>query len=282
MTPSDDNEYTQELELLELLAAEEAEAEEDIIYYSLIGAAFICYGAEEARRLASERRLQHRLYLVRSDLLPDPRADTPWQALYDSQNDRAFITTMGFDVNAFHYILHSGFAAAWNSRPIPRSDVAPNAEPLPGRRSLDAAGGLGLILHYLNSTMHDVSLMQIFALVPSTVSRYLSFALQILLELLRRLPEGQIQWPTGDEFAELNDLVIKRHPLLDGAFGVMDGLNLPVQTSADIEIENATYNGWLHAHFVSCVIAFSSAGTIFRLLVYPLLRSIQVSSLHAD
>ena len=38
------------------------------------------------------------LYLTRPDLFPDPRNDTPWQALYHSQNDHAFITTMGFNV----------------------------------------------------------------------------------------------------------------------------------------------------------------------------------------
>lgn len=45
-----------------------------------------------------------------------------------------------------------------------------------------------------------------------------------------------------------------------GAFGSIDGLNLPVQVSGDTEIENATYNGWLHGHFRSCVIVFASDG----------------------
>ena len=36
--------------------------------------------------------------VTHSDLLPDPRTDTPWQVLYHSQNDHGFITTMGFDV----------------------------------------------------------------------------------------------------------------------------------------------------------------------------------------
>ncbi|OAX31026.1 hypothetical protein K503DRAFT_654790, partial [Rhizopogon vinicolor AM-OR11-026] len=53
------------------------------------------------------------------------------------------------------------------------------------------------------------------------------------------------------EFQVLNGLVIARHPLLTGGFGTLDGLNLPVETSQDQEIENATYNGWLHDHFVS-------------------------------
>jgi hypothetical protein len=54
-------------------------------------------------------------------------------------------------------------------------------------------------------------------------------------------------WPV---MRENNDLIVVRHPLLMGAFGSMDGLNLAVQTSADQEIENATYNKWLHEHLL--------------------------------
>ena len=94
-----------------------------------------------------------------------------WQALFDSHNDRAFITTMGFDVETFELIVRSGFGTLWLSRPIPRTDVSIHGEPRPGGRFLDAWGALGLVLHYLNSTMLEISLQQIFALIPTTVSR---------------------------------------------------------------------------------------------------------------
>ena len=58
----------------------------------------VYYGLEEAQRLSILRRSVRRLYLTRLDLLLDPCTDTPWQVLYHSQNDRGFITTMGFDV----------------------------------------------------------------------------------------------------------------------------------------------------------------------------------------
>ncbi|KJA14855.1 hypothetical protein HYPSUDRAFT_72352 [Hypholoma sublateritium FD-334 SS-4] len=103
---------------------------------------------------------------------------------------------MGINVKTFQDILDSGFTALW---------------------SLDAAGRLGLLLHYLNSTMLNI---------------------------------------------KYNKLVTIQNPLLTGAFGVMDSLNLAVQELADQETENATYNGWLHDHFVSSVIAFNSTGLI--------------------
>jgi hypothetical protein len=111
---------------------------------------------------------------------------------------------------------------------------------------LDAAGALGLALHFVNSTMREISLQQIFALVPSTVSRYIQFSLDILLAVLHQIPDARIRWPSRvDEFQEYNNLIILRHPLLEGAFASIDGLNVPVQTADDPEIENSTYNGWL-------------------------------------
>lgn len=172
---------------------------------------------------------------------------------------------MGFDVNSFQLILDAGFQESWDSQPIPRNDVSRSAVPRTYRRSLEASGALGLVLHYLNSTMLDVSLIQIFALIPTTVSRYILFGLQILLRTLRNMPDAAIKWPSGDDFIENESLILARHPLLEGAFGSVDGLNLLVQTSPDEEIENATYNGWLHEHFCSSVLAFSAGGKLVNM-----------------
>lgn len=236
------------------------QTDEEFEEHIIACAGLIVYGLEEARRLRSERRFLRRLYLTRPNLLPNPHQSTPWQVLYESQNDRAFITTMGFDVKTFHKILDHGFRDLWNTLAIPRRETNIDSRPRLGRRSLDAEGALGLILHWLSSTMLDVSLMQIFALIPTTVSRYITFSSSNLLFTLRRMHEARIQWLVGDEFQENNSLIMDRHPLLDGAFGSMDGLNLAVQTSPDQEIENATFNGWLHDHFVSSVFAFSAKG----------------------
>jgi hypothetical protein len=258
MFPIDDAAILQQI----LLEEEEDDAEEQLEGLALALGALVLHGAEESRRLRSERRRERRLYLIRPDLLPNPRRATPWQRMYAGRNDRAFITTMSLDVATFESILDNGFAAKWNSTPIPRTDVPPNAEPVLSRRSLDAAGALGLLLHFLSSTMREISLMQIFALIPTTVSRYIVFARQILLQTLQTMEDARIQWPTGDEFHENNVLVTNRHPLLTGAFGTMDGLNLPVETSGDQEIENATYNGWLSEHFISNVIVFGATGVL--------------------
>ncbi|KAH9835180.1 uncharacterized protein C8Q71DRAFT_107524 [Rhodofomes roseus] len=219
-------------------------------------AATLILGALDSRLTRQVHR--HRAYLTRPELMPDPRIDTPWQRLWQSQNDRAFITTMGIDVGTFRYLLESGFTRIWTTTAIPRTDTDPTGRPRLGRRSLDAAGALGLYLHYLNSTMFEKTLQEVFALVPGTTNRYLKFARRALLTTLRSIPEGKVKFPEVHEFHELSKLIQKRHPLLNGAFGSIDGLNIATQTSDDPAIENATYNGWLHDHFTSCVIVFST------------------------
>jgi hypothetical protein len=99
---------------------------------------------------------------------------------------------MSFDVQTFHYILEAGFAIQWCTNPIPRGDVSSAAEPRINWRSLDPSGALGLVLHWLNSTMLEVSLMEILCQkrVPMRGSVNSCFSLAIkegkLLNQVRR------------------------------------------------------------------------------------------------
>jgi hypothetical protein len=152
--------------------------------------------------------------------------------------------------------LIQGSVALWNLAPFPRDDTSSsgNAHARPGRRSLNVNGALGLVLHYLNSTILELNLQEI----PPTVSRYIAFGLEILLNILRRIPDSRIQWPrTQQQFENYTNLIMARHPWLHGAFGIIDGLNLMVETADDIDVENATYNGWLFEHFISSVLVFA-------------------------
>ncbi|KAI0309157.1 hypothetical protein OF83DRAFT_1089263 [Amylostereum chailletii] len=188
------------------------------------------------------------------------RRDMAWQRLFARRNDCAFITTMGVDIDTFNAILSGGFAEAWNTTPIPRNDVPAAAEPRADRQSLDAAGALGLVFHHLFSTMRKVSLQEIFGLIPTTINQYLSFASQILLVTLRQCYDARISWPRVATFKEYSELIVHRHTSLWGAFGFIDRLKTRVQESSDPEIENTTYNGWLHEHFINSVLVFAPDG----------------------
>jgi hypothetical protein len=95
------------------------------------------------------------------------------------------------------------------------------------------------------------------------------------------MPDAQVHFPKGDEFDHLNSLILERHPLLVGAFGSMDGLNLPVQTSTEEDLKNATYNGWLHAPFVSSVYVLGADGKLSIYLIDKPLGTIIACSLNA-
>ena len=160
----------------------------------------ILFGIVEAHRTCVHCCNVNQLYLHQQDLLPNPCIGTPWQILYAARNDHAFITTMGFDVETFHHLLEGQgrFAEQWDLSTIPRNDhhdVATIGEPCLGGHSLDAMGGLGLVLHYLGSAMLEISLQQIFALTPSTVSHYIDFTKKILLQTVRSMKDGAIRLP---------------------------------------------------------------------------------------
>ncbi|KAI7943600.1 hypothetical protein MJO28_011128 [Puccinia striiformis f. sp. tritici] len=203
-----------------------------------------------------------RTYLTRANIPMNPMTDSPWACLWRSRSDRAFITTMGVDVNTFDDLLDR-FTVRWNFTTIDRADVNPNGEPQPGRRSLDAAGCLGLLLHWLCSTMAAYTLQQLFGITPAVCSRYLTTGLQHLLVVLNDHPQARFVWPTTESKARRHSMTIeKKFPRLTKCIGFLDGLNLPVLVSGDEDIQNAYYNGWTCSHYCSCVLAFAPDGTI--------------------
>jgi len=87
---------------------------------------------------------------------------------------------MGVDVATFGRLLEQGFAQHWYKDPVTRPDInALGRNPQPGRRSLDAEGGLGLVLHYLNSTVREKTLCQVFAIITATATQCIYFGIQL-------------------------------------------------------------------------------------------------------
>ncbi|KAA1126785.1 hypothetical protein PGTUg99_020147 [Puccinia graminis f. sp. tritici] len=176
-----------------------------------------------------------RTYLTRDDLAGHPRSSSAWAHLRAVGNDRAYVTTMGVDVQTFEALLEH-FNAAWDLEAIYRADVNPNGAPQLARRSLDAAGGLGLVLHWLSSTMASHTLQQIFAITPAVCARYLQHGRRLLLDVLRDLEMAKIVWPSREEKTKYySSLIERKFPLLTKCFGFIDGLNLPVMVADDDE-----------------------------------------------
>ncbi|KAF8578723.1 hypothetical protein K439DRAFT_1648714 [Ramaria rubella] len=224
--------------------------------------------ARELERREERARLCNpaRFYLTCLDL-PLPRGDTSWQHMLAAGNDCAFITMMGYDVDTFDFILESGFRTLWDSTAIERSDVSSSGAPRLNRCSLDAMGGLGIVLHYIHSCMTQTSLQQIFGLVPTMVDRYINFAMKILDATLKGMVDAHVWWPTVGKIQDFGKMITESHPRLEGAFGSIDGLNLPVEVPEDPGMENATYNGWTHNHYSSQIFVFGPDGTILQAML---------------
>jgi hypothetical protein len=56
--------------------------------------ALVIYVDEETRFIRNQHVARHCQYVLRTDLLPNPRQGIPWQALYDNRNARAFIISV--------------------------------------------------------------------------------------------------------------------------------------------------------------------------------------------
>ncbi|KAH0608266.1 uncharacterized protein H6S33_002318 [Morchella sextelata] len=172
---------------------------------------------------------------------------------------------MGVGVEVFEHILSAGFTKEWETAPIPRNDVGLMSKTRLYKRSLDAPGVLGLVLHHINSTMADFSLQQIFGLTPAVCSRYRNWGLCILQATLREFPAARICWPkTLSECERYSNLISNRHHHLTKAIGFVDGCHLPIFTSSDLDLQNAYYNGWCSAHFTSNIFVFAPDGTIIH------------------
>ena len=95
-------------------------------------------------------------------------------------------------------------------------------------------------------------------------------------------PTPQSKWShihhhDGDRRSNLySNIIVALHPHLNGAFAGIDGLNLPVQTSDEVDIENATYNGWksdIKAHIqASGANRFRKIGQMSKWLLFGSMR----------
>ena len=142
---------------------------------------------------------------------------------------------MGIDVTSFEMLLIP-FSIAWDLQTIDRADVNPHGAPQPHLRSLDAAGGLALILHWLSSTMPGFSIQQIFLITPAVCTRNLQHALSCLLQVLRDLHVSQIAWPSDEnQCRRFSNLIERKFPRLTNCFAFIDGLNVPVNVSENDE-----------------------------------------------
>jgi len=184
---------------------------------------------------------------LRSAAIPHHR-HSAWAILWQNGSDNDFLVTCGIDRATFNELHDIIFDDESNSRGRPHK--------------LDTHAQLGMYLHFLNSTMRQKTLAQLFGVTNPTVSRILRRLIVLVPRKLRRNAKCRVEWPSTDKMAQLSRLVSRRMPGLTNIFGFVDGLSVPCQTSTDQFEQNAYYNGWKAGTFVSNIFVFSTEGKI--------------------
>lgn len=193
-----------------------------------------------------------------------------WTTLILHGDDSDFISLTSLSRDAFlrlaekfrpHYLLVTGANPRRTGRR--RHPVA------------DPQTALGLCLVFYSSTMEMKTLCQVFGVPPSTCCRILQRAETALDRTLRRLEEAWIMWPTLEQQQEWASLVNKKNDLIHGRWGFIDGKNYPVQKPSGDDLQNALYNGWLHAHLVTGVLCFGCVVCLCLQFLVVLLNVLQ-------
>ena len=212
-----------------------------VVYTATVG--FLLIAAAAKQRC---RRRRH--YLTRCAL--PPYLDSAWMHVLRSQDDKAFIHTMGFDVATFRYLLR-GFQPLWQrqeSRGSPGSVLAVDA--------------LGLTLQYLNSSTPLKALCQVFAMPPATLSRHLRRGMHALLRFVSTDHECRLRWPTPLEMREYCARISAYEPGLQGVFGFVDGVYFECEQPRDRNTQNAYHNTWRGYCSLTNVLVFGPDGCI--------------------
>ena len=209
---------------------------------------------------AWRRSIRRRAYLTNRDL------QSPEQAcavhMLREGTDGGYITCMGFDRAAFHGTLLPGFARVFDSMPVPldaherkqtlkciKKEEQPKKRTRIKGRKITADAVLALVLHYLNSPCREEHLQLMFGMPPATLNRYLNWGLMVLDYVTSELSVCSIRMPSEQEMEQYSDMIVHfAGQTLDGTFGFLDGLKLPIAVSSDPIMENACYNGWTSGH----------------------------------
>lgn len=204
--------------------------------------------------LLVKRKIQTRTrnYLTSYCLVQPHQSE--WQVLYKHGSDESLINAISLSRASFEHLL-----VAFSRYYITKSSVGKR-----GRLSkfMDKSTVLGLLLTFYTDCMGTKTLCRMFGAPPSTINRTLIKAEKALLRALKAEPLAAIKWPTLEQQREWALLVQRKNPLVRGRWGFIDGKNFHIQKPSSFDIQNACYNGWLHATLVTGCFCFGVDGCI--------------------
>lgn len=194
--------------------------------------------ARRARRRAVLLRIRSLLRernVVSSQSLPTDQEDSVWYKIYATQDTHAFISVVSVPPAAFALLLEK-----FEQYYIVKSGPGKRGRP---PRVTHKHAVLALLLHFYTHATEHKTLVEVFAFVPSTLSRVLANAERALSKALLELPDAAVRWPSMATQKRWASLSNEHEPLVDGVFAFVDGKNFPVQQPSDADRQNAMYNG---------------------------------------
>lgn len=175
--------------------------------------------------------------VVSSTSLPVDQEQSVWYTIYSNRDESTFIQVVSIPPSSFDRLL-----SAFDRFYVVKSGPGKRGRPC---RIVFKHAVLALLLHYYTHATEQKTLVELFAVSPSTFSRVLKNAEIALSKALRVIPESFVQWPSIPIQQRWAELTNEREPLVEGVFGFVDGKNFRVQQPSDADLQNAMYNGTL-------------------------------------
>ena len=189
---------------------------------------------------------------------------SPFKYLFESRNNQALLNCCACD-HAMFAELHAIFKPFYfrytfdDEGVIRKVRLTKNGKRKGRRQDLDSIGCLGLVLYWYRTRGSCArSFPMAFGQTSTPLYKWLKFGRRVLLFALQRHPAAKVCIPAADEIRRYTEAITAKYPMLEGVWGAMDGLKLPIQSSTNYLIQNNYYNGWLHRHFLNSVFVFGA------------------------
>lgn len=175
-----------------------------------------------------------------------------WRIILSHSNDAGLLDVTGLTRAAFTR-LHSVFRPLW---------LIEHPRERRSQRQLRSEDVVGLVLHWVQSTMRCKTLCQVFHTPPATVSRLLRRGMRVLRSSLQSMADAAIRWPSATEMEAFAAAVTAYEPGLTNIFGFVDGVYFQCTNPPDLDSQNAYYNGWRSMTSITNVLVFTPDGCI--------------------
>jgi hypothetical protein len=131
-----------------------------------------------------------------------------------------------------------------------------------GHPNLSPVDVIGLTLMWFTSRLLQKHLQTMFGQTPAVICRELQRGRAALRSALQVDRDGRIEWPDAPTMQRFSDMVQRKRGELSHVFGFMDGVHFPILNPADVDEQNAYYNGREREVTITNVLVFTPDGCI--------------------